>query len=148
VKKPWYADGLRFTCTQCGQCCTGAPGYVWVTDADIERLAAAKGMDAREFYLRYVVDCGDRKTLGERANYDCVMLEDGHCSVYTVRPSQCRTFPFWADNIESRRDWRRTARQCPGCDQGRLYTLGEIQQIAARSGQTDNGAAPPAEAAS
>ena len=29
---PWYADGLPFTCTQCGDCCTGDPGYVWVTD--------------------------------------------------------------------------------------------------------------------
>ena len=27
----WYRDGLRFECTRCGACCTGAPGYVWVT---------------------------------------------------------------------------------------------------------------------
>ena len=24
--EPWYADGLAFTCTQCGNCCTGGPG--------------------------------------------------------------------------------------------------------------------------
>ena len=28
--EPWYRDGLRFACTRCGACCTGAPGYVWV----------------------------------------------------------------------------------------------------------------------
>ena len=27
----WYAEeGLAFECTGCGDCCTGAPGYVWV----------------------------------------------------------------------------------------------------------------------
>ena len=39
-KKPWYADGLQFECTQCGDCCTGAPGYVWVNKSEIEALAA------------------------------------------------------------------------------------------------------------
>jgi hypothetical protein len=37
---PWYKDGLRFTCTGCGDCCTGAPGYVWVNKEEIEALAA------------------------------------------------------------------------------------------------------------
>ncbi len=37
---PWYQDGLAFTCTQCGKCCTGDPGFVWVTDEEIAALAA------------------------------------------------------------------------------------------------------------
>ena len=28
----WYEDGLRFSCSQCGNCCTGPPGAVWFTD--------------------------------------------------------------------------------------------------------------------
>ena len=36
---PWYADGLRFECTGCGDCCTGSPGYVWVTQKEIDALA-------------------------------------------------------------------------------------------------------------
>lgn len=32
---PWYAPGLSFTCTQCGNCCTGEPGVVWVSDEEI-----------------------------------------------------------------------------------------------------------------
>src|SRR5690606_15561824 len=35
----WYRDGLRFECTQCGNCCTGMPGHVWVDEADIARIA-------------------------------------------------------------------------------------------------------------
>jgi Fe-S-cluster containining protein len=141
VSKPWYVEGLRFGCTRCGQCCTGAPGYVWVTQQDIERMAAAKGMSAREFYVEFVVDYGERMSLAERANYDCVLLEDGLCSVYAARPMQCRTFPFWADNLKSRRAWRRTGRECPGIDQGRLYSLEQIQRILQRQDQTQEGVA-------
>ena len=41
---PWYHAGLKFTCTQCGDCCSGTPGYVWVTNEEIVALAAATGM--------------------------------------------------------------------------------------------------------
>ena len=37
--EPWYAGGLRFACTQCGNCCTGGPGFVWLTYADMLRTA-------------------------------------------------------------------------------------------------------------
>ena len=40
---PWYRDGLRFTCTRCGNCCTGAPGYVWV-DADAMKAFHVDGL--------------------------------------------------------------------------------------------------------
>ena len=35
----WYKDGLQFTCSQCGDCCTGAPGFVWVNGDEIRALA-------------------------------------------------------------------------------------------------------------
>lgn len=46
---PWYADGLKFKCTGCGDCCTGAPGYVWVNKAEIEAIAADISMEVAEF---------------------------------------------------------------------------------------------------
>ena len=51
---PWFKDGLRFQCTQCGDCCTGAPGYVWVNKAEIEALAVRFKMEVAEFEARYV----------------------------------------------------------------------------------------------
>ena len=38
-ERPWYGDGLKFTCTQCGNCCTGAPGVVWVNTEEIHQIA-------------------------------------------------------------------------------------------------------------
>ena len=47
MAEPWFKDGLRFKCTQCGDCCTGAPGYVWVNQEEIEALAREVKLDGR-----------------------------------------------------------------------------------------------------
>ena len=59
-QKPWYRDGLRFHCTECGNCCTGAPGYVWVNKAEIEELAALLEVDMSlgEYTYIYAVAYG------------------------------------------------------------------------------------------
>ena len=38
--REWYAEGLRFGCTQCGNCCTGPPGAVWFTAEEGRAMAA------------------------------------------------------------------------------------------------------------
>ena len=49
----WYAGGLRFSCTQCGNCCTGAPGTVWFTDAEAAAIAGSLRIEITEFYENY-----------------------------------------------------------------------------------------------
>ena len=119
----WYAEGLRFECTQCGNCCTGAPGYVWFDEAEGRAMAEFVGVDEREFYQRYTKRKMGKWTLDEvkvqRNKYDCVFLERdangrGKCSIYEVRPTQCRTWPFWASNLASPRQWAEAAAGCPG----------------------------------
>ncbi len=53
-ESPWYADGLRFRCTACGQCCTGEPGHVWVTKDEIKRIAKTRGVSTHVFKQRFV----------------------------------------------------------------------------------------------
>jgi Fe-S-cluster containining protein len=132
--QPWYSDGLRFKCTQCGNCCTGAPGFVWVNQAEIEALAALVGMsDVAAFEKKYVRQVGMRKSLVEFPNGYCVFFDSEHrtCTVYSARPRQCRTWPFWNSNLKTEEAWQRTCEICPGSGQGRLYSLQQIQKNAA-----------------
>lgn len=127
---PWYREGLRFECTRCGHCCTGFPGTVAVNDEEIAALAARVELDEPTFRERYTRVISDGTiSLRERPNYDCVFWSREHgCLVYEVRPTQCRTWPFWDSNVESPRSWSRSAEHCPGMNHGRLYTIDEIEQ--------------------
>ena len=130
ASEPWYKDGLRFKCTGCGDCCTGAPGFVWVNKEEIAALAAAVGLNVDEFEQRYVREIGVRKSLNELDDsYDCVFLDatTRKCTVYNARPRQCRTWPFWDSNVKSPEAWAATCEACPGSGKGRLYQLGEIE---------------------
>ena len=134
---PWYADGLRFKCTGCGDCCTGAPGFVWVNQAEIEAMAELAAMSPAAFEKKYVRRIGIRRSLREDPqNYDCVFFDNvtRKCRVYSARPRQCRTWPFWNSNIKSEATWSGTAESCPGCNRGKLYT---IEEIDSRAGEID-----------
>lgn len=111
---PWYSTGLRFKCTECGQCCTGAPGYAWVNQEEIQKIADYLKMTVKDFgkkYLRYI---NGRYALIEKKNYDCIFLKDKKCTIYPVRPTQCRTFPWWMQNLASPEDWKEAAKHCEG----------------------------------
>jgi Fe-S-cluster containining protein len=127
--EPWYKEGLRFKCTQCGDCCTGAPGYVWVNQAEIEAIAAVVGeSDVEAFEEEYVRKIGIRRSLREFPNGDCVFFdnEKRKCTVYGARPRQCRTWPFWDSNLKSPAAWAETCEVCPGSGKGKLYHIEHI----------------------
>jgi Fe-S-cluster containining protein len=127
--EPWYKDGLRFTCTRCGNCCTGEPGFVWVNEEELQALADFLGEpleQVRQVYTRPTnTDRGP--TLREKGNGDCVFYDrQKGCTVYTVRPRQCRTWPFWESNLSSPEAWEETCGVCPGSGHGELISAEEI----------------------
>jgi len=125
---PWYADGLQFECGQCGKCCGGEPGYIWLTVEEIRAAAEALGMHPLDFCSMYVTEYPEGVSLRELENGDCSLLHDGKCTIYKSRPLQCRTWPWWPDNLRSPEAWRRTGLRCPGVNRGRRWTLNEIAQ--------------------
>jgi uncharacterized protein len=127
-EKPWYASGLRFECTGCGDCCTGAPGFVWVNREEIEDLARHLGMTVADFEAEYVRKVGIRKSLIEYENGDCVFFDGSSrkCTVYGARPRQCRTWPFWGSNVATPEAWKQTCQACPGSGKGKLHSADQI----------------------
>ncbi len=136
----WYEGGLRFECTMCGACCTGAPGVVRFTDEEAERIAAHLGITPDEFRAEYTVFVDDEdytgpslKEVRTEFGYDCVFLDresmpgKAVCSLYDLRPTQCRTFPWWPENLESPRAWQRLGRECEGVGRGDVVPVEEIR---------------------
>lgn len=126
---PWYGDGLHFRCTQCGNCCTGAPGYVWVDEDEIAAIAELLDKPIGEIRLMHTRRVGSRVSLNEYANGDCIYFdgESRGCSIYSARPKQCRTWPFWNSNLGSEADWQSIQKDCPGAGQGDFVALEEIE---------------------
>lgn len=129
----WYQDGLAFQCTGCGNCCSGDPGVVWVDQEEIQKIAEYTGMTETELRLRNTRRVGRQVSLTERENGECSFLDKGtrRCTIYPVRPKQCRTWPFWNSNLESPEAWAEAAKGCPGMGQGNFIPLEEIQRQAA-----------------
>ena len=138
--RPWYAAGLAFECQQSGNCCSGAPGYVWVTKAEIRSIARHLGCEDGWLAKTHLRRVGFRYSLTERRNGDCIFLkrEGGctRCTINAVKPRQCRTWPFWKDNLKSPETWNEAARKCPGINQGQRYTLVRINTIRTRGEST------------
>lgn len=114
-KKIWFEEGLKFKCTGCGGCCTGTPGYVYLSEADLHKLAAHFNITPKEFVENYARQEGEFYVLLDRpGSYDCTFLKDKRCSVYEARPTQCRTFPWWAYHLNEKSDWEEAAKRCEG----------------------------------
>jgi|SRR5580700_10202258 Fe-S-cluster containining protein len=141
---PWFADGLRFTCSQCGNCCTGGPGFVWISRVEIAKLAEFLHLSRLQVIRRYCRKVGRRFSLKEMRNsrtggFDCVFIRElpgvdgAHarriCSIYEARPLQCRTWPFWEGNLATRKAWHHASRTCLGMNSGRFFSRNEIEKL-------------------
>jgi Fe-S-cluster containining protein len=130
-RRPFHADGLRFSCTGCARCCENREGYdaVWVTRAEVAEIARLLGLPAATLRERYLVRIDGAWSLASRGDA-CVFLDGARCTVYAARPRQCRTWPFWPENLR-RPVWEReVVPLCPGVGRGRFYSAREIRGLA------------------
>ena len=121
-------NGVRFQCTDCGACCTGAPGRVRVSEAELEAISEFRNQPLEELRSSMFREVEGELRVQERDNGDCVFFVEGRCSIHPVKPTQCRLYPFWFQNVRNEAAWSRTCAECPGIGEGPLVPVEEILQ--------------------
>ena len=115
-------EGFNFkfnpeACIECpGKCCNGKSGNIFVNSEEIEAISKFLGIEVSKFIEEYLIKVSYKFSIKEiktNKNYACIFFDKkkNKCSIYPVRPNQCRTFPFW--NYFKDRP-KEVARQCPG----------------------------------
>ena len=124
-----FSDYLQFSCNKCSRCCTGEPGFVFLSEEDVEKLSSFLSCTREQFiecYCRMVKinQSESLLSLKEKANYECILWKDG-CSAYGARPTQCIAYPFWT-RIKDKDSWEKEKHSCPGINVGKKWSKEEV----------------------
>jgi uncharacterized protein len=92
AQKKTNKDDKIFNCRKCLTCCK-TDGYVYVTDADISRIADFLKFENSFFKNNYCDIIRPRFALKSIKNGSCIFLNERGCIIYDVRPTQCEQFP-------------------------------------------------------
>lgn len=123
-------EGLRFQCQRgCTRCCD-RHGFVYITEEDLVRIAAYVGISAADFEAKYVYRTRHQLRLRKPGTSQCHFLTATGCSIHSVKPVQCRLYPFWPELVEYRDVWEYEGRKCPGIGQGPLVQIGTALETA------------------
>lgn len=85
-----------FVCQRCGACCLQS-GYVILTEADIEAIAAHLSITVPMFTARYTRLTKHRNALSliDAGDGSCIFYDpQAGCRIEPVKPRQCREFPL------------------------------------------------------
>jgi Fe-S-cluster containining protein len=121
--QPLRQEGYPFgfdagACAACGgACCRGESGYIWSKYDEIRQMAEFLELSVEDFGKMYLRKVGHRYSLTEKQigddDFACIFFDEtkSRCTIYPVRPRQCRTFPFW-EQYKNNEDEVRS--ECPG----------------------------------
>lgn len=120
---PDRENSYQFVCkTGCTKCCE-QPGFVYLTEADLKRIATFLGMSVESFETKYVYRTKSLIRLRIPRLAQCPFLTVEGCSIHAVKPVQCSSFPFWPELLKSGKAWRETVKLCPALKQGPLVSI-------------------------
>ncbi len=115
-------DGFNFAfdtngCSEClGNCCTGSSGFIWVNPEEIKEIAKFLNLAKIDFINQYLYKVKYKYSIKElqidEQNFACVFfdLEKRGCKIYSHRPTQCKSFPFWEHFKDKKEE---VAKECP-----------------------------------
>ena len=128
-----YKKGIKFECQGSGNCCVsrGSYGFVYLSDIDLKRFSKYFKISIKKFKEKYCQITDGFIHLSEKykINGNCIFLKDKKCTVYNSRPTQCRTWPFWNENMNAKVWNEDIAINCPGIGKGKLIKSKTIKRF-------------------
>ena len=128
-----YKNGIKFECQGSGKCCVsrGTYGFVYLSEKDIKRFSKYFKLSIKKFKKKYCQVTEGFIHLIEKSelNGDCIFLKNKKCSVYISRPSQCRTWPFWNENMNVKLWNEDISINCPGIGKGKIVNAKTIKRF-------------------
>lgn len=120
---------IKFECQRCGNCCT-CDGYVFLSKLDYKRLLASKKFTAEELSKKYLTKVGYRLAFIDQADGACIFWDkiNKACKIYDLRPTQCRTYPFWLSILNDNEKLEEEKSFCPGIGKGKTYNKQQIHE--------------------
>ena len=128
-----YKKGIKFECQGSGNCCVsrGSYGFVYLSDIDLKRFSKYFKISIKKFKEKYCQITDGFIHLSEKykMNGNCIFLKEKKCTVYNSRPTQCRTWPFWNENMNAKVWNEDIAINCPGIGKGKLIKSKTIERF-------------------
>ena len=123
-------NGIKFSCQSSGNCCVsrGEHGYVYLSKKDLKKLSSHFNLEIKDFKKKYCSKTDGFIHLKElkKNNGNCIFLNEKRCTVYKSRPIQCRTWPFWNENMNAKTWNNSISKNCPGIGKGKLIKKYQI----------------------
>ena len=127
----------------CGVCCSGSSGSVRFTEEEASNMAKAKNLELNTFLQKFARRRGRgekkyyelKETRNNDGTYDCIFLDrttipgKAVCSIYESKPTQCTTWPWWPEVLESPESWNSHSKGldgCPGINEGKNIDVNTI----------------------
>jgi len=125
----WEKEEVRFECQKdCFKCCA-KPGVVNFDKEDLEDASNYLGIPQSKFKKEFkLTRVKGYMEMAVEEDMPCPFLTFEGCAIHPVKPKQCRTFPFWKENVVTRNDWKLTAGFCPGIGEGPQISADSIRK--------------------
>ena len=131
MNKEIFKEGINFKCQGSANCCVsrGNYGYVYLSKKDLIRISKYFKISVNNFKKNYCEYSNGYLHLKEiHSNGNCQFLDNKRCSIYNDRPTQCRTWPFWNENMNIKKWNKELLNFCPGIGKGKIISFSMIQK--------------------
>ena len=125
----WKKENIRFECqSDCFKCCL-QPGVIYFSAEDIRRVSKYMELAPEKLQAGYLKKEGGQWLINVEADTPCPFLSRQGCVIHKAKPEQCRTYPFWRENLSSKTQWKSAAEFCPGIGLGPMIPPETIKDV-------------------